>query len=281
MSSTIEIKKICEQCGKEFIARKSSTRYCSKRCAEHAYKDKRREEHVRLQNELSGIKREEIKNPILDFMTPRQCATFLGIGKSTVYRALASNSMYLYDIIGTKLIFEGRYDEAVDWLKRVTPRFEQSRHVSKYFDRDPFGYKGRSKNAPLYKLHFAEKMTDLEKQIKKEKDPNQKADLMLTYANGMQNPVGARAWPLTTTGVKHTIGHSIVNTASLVSLPLLLGQKRYAIKFSLFIPTMKERRKHTHYLASTEPLLPVIQTPKPQPVSAAFVIIFTTTLIIP
>lgn len=75
MSSTIEIKKICEQCGKEFIARKSSTRYCSKRCAEHAYKDKRREEHVRLQNELSGIKREEIKNPILDFMTPRQCAT--------------------------------------------------------------------------------------------------------------------------------------------------------------------------------------------------------------
>ena len=38
MSSTIEITKTCEWCGNKFIARKCTTRYCSKRCAEHAYK---------------------------------------------------------------------------------------------------------------------------------------------------------------------------------------------------------------------------------------------------
>mgnify|MGYP007098821480 CR=1 FL=1 len=46
MSSTIEITKTCEWCGNKFIARKCSTRYCSKRCAEHAYKNAKRKEHV-------------------------------------------------------------------------------------------------------------------------------------------------------------------------------------------------------------------------------------------
>lgn len=46
MSSTIEITKICEFCGKTFVARKCSTRYCCKRCAEHAYKQQKRNQHV-------------------------------------------------------------------------------------------------------------------------------------------------------------------------------------------------------------------------------------------
>ena len=119
MSSTIEIKKICERCGKEFIARKSSTRYCCKRCAEHAYKDKRREEHVRIQNELSERKGEMIKNPIRDFMTPRQCATFLAIGKSTVYRALASNQIPFIKIGGKTLISR----KVIEAIAAATPDY--------------------------------------------------------------------------------------------------------------------------------------------------------------
>ena len=51
MSSTIEISKICGWCGKEFIARKCSTKYCCKRCSEHAYKAEKRKEHVARCNE--------------------------------------------------------------------------------------------------------------------------------------------------------------------------------------------------------------------------------------
>lgn len=37
-TSKIRIKKICEFCGKEFFAQKTTTRYCSKTCNSKAYK---------------------------------------------------------------------------------------------------------------------------------------------------------------------------------------------------------------------------------------------------
>ncbi len=46
MSSTIEITKICELCGSNFIARKCSTRFCCKKCAERSYKQHKRHTHV-------------------------------------------------------------------------------------------------------------------------------------------------------------------------------------------------------------------------------------------
>ena len=36
--SNIRIKKICEWCGQEFVAQKVTTKYCSHRCANLAYK---------------------------------------------------------------------------------------------------------------------------------------------------------------------------------------------------------------------------------------------------
>ncbi len=64
MSSTIDINKICEWCGKEFIAHKCSTRYCSKRCSEHAYKSLRREAHVKKENLITQEKKEDKKKPL-------------------------------------------------------------------------------------------------------------------------------------------------------------------------------------------------------------------------
>ena len=46
MSSMIEIKKICQCCGIVFIARKTTTKYCSHKCASIAYKANKREELV-------------------------------------------------------------------------------------------------------------------------------------------------------------------------------------------------------------------------------------------
>lgn len=43
MSSNIEIKKKCRWCGAEFIARKTTTEYCSHRCSGLAYKERKRQ----------------------------------------------------------------------------------------------------------------------------------------------------------------------------------------------------------------------------------------------
>ena len=92
MSSTIEITKICEFCGKSFVARKCSTRYCCKRCAEHAYKQQKRNHHVAEQqlianNQTIGDIAER------EFLSPTQCAILLGVSRRTLYRYLTANKI--------------------------------------------------------------------------------------------------------------------------------------------------------------------------------------------
>ena len=46
MGSNIYLQKICEQCGKEFTARTTVTRFCSHTCSSRAYKDRTRKDKV-------------------------------------------------------------------------------------------------------------------------------------------------------------------------------------------------------------------------------------------
>ncbi len=50
MSSNIRIEKTCEWCGKQFTAQTTVTRFCSKRCSEHSYKERMRQQ--KIQNTL-------------------------------------------------------------------------------------------------------------------------------------------------------------------------------------------------------------------------------------
>lgn len=97
MSSTIEITKTCEWCGNKFIARKCTTRYCSKRCAEHAYKDAKRKEHVAKEQTKASQPKNVEESP---FMTPNQCALLLGVSRRSIYNYLASNSIPCFQFRG-------------------------------------------------------------------------------------------------------------------------------------------------------------------------------------
>lgn len=110
MSSTIDIKKICEWCEKEFIAHKCTTRFCSKRCSEHSYKSLRREKHVNRENKATADK--AIKQQLSgNYFTPRQCAAILGIGKSSVYRCLAEGLIPCIRLKGKTLISRASIDK--------------------------------------------------------------------------------------------------------------------------------------------------------------------------
>lgn len=39
MSSNIFVNRVCQWCGKEFVARTTTTNYCSHRCSGLAYKE--------------------------------------------------------------------------------------------------------------------------------------------------------------------------------------------------------------------------------------------------
>lgn len=47
MSSLMDINKICEFCGSDFIAHKTTTRYCSLKCNSKAYKQRIRQEKIK------------------------------------------------------------------------------------------------------------------------------------------------------------------------------------------------------------------------------------------
>lgn len=101
MSSTIEITKTCEWCGSTFIARKCTTRYCSKRCAEHAYKNAKRKEHVAKEQSKANDPKVIETSP---FLSPAQCARLLGVSRRSIYNYLAANSIPCFQFKGKTLI---------------------------------------------------------------------------------------------------------------------------------------------------------------------------------
>ena len=77
MSSNIEIKKKCKWCGQIFIARKTSTNYCSHKCNNAAYKKRIRQERIATYQKEFSIKTEEPSIENKEFYTPPEAEKFL------------------------------------------------------------------------------------------------------------------------------------------------------------------------------------------------------------
>ncbi|MCS2329218.1 hypothetical protein NXV84_20745 [Bacteroides fragilis] len=77
MSSRIDIQKRCKWCNAVFTAHKTTTEYCSHRCANLAYKDRVRKQRIEsLQHELG----KSIKTPPnlnKEYLTPSEVAELL------------------------------------------------------------------------------------------------------------------------------------------------------------------------------------------------------------
>jgi hypothetical protein len=61
MSSRLEIEKICDWCSKHFIAKKTTTKYCSHECNSKAYKSIKRVEKIK--NVGEQIRIQEYQKP--------------------------------------------------------------------------------------------------------------------------------------------------------------------------------------------------------------------------
>ncbi len=103
---------------------------------------------------------------------------------------------YLNDIVGTHLIREMRYGEAVKYLANVSEDYNQ-RHLNVIMQYDPFCVARESVGANFdTRYEFAMEMYALEQAIKSEKDPNIKAQKMLRFSIGLRNSFD-RCWPMT------------------------------------------------------------------------------------
>lgn len=84
--SKIQVKKICQFCGKEFIAHKLTTMFCSHQCAQRSYKVRKREQ--KLEKVLQKENQPPIANTTLkkEYLSCEDVADLMGVSSTTVYR---------------------------------------------------------------------------------------------------------------------------------------------------------------------------------------------------
>ena len=126
---TSTFRKKCEWCGKLFIAHKTSTRCCSHRCANLAYKERTRQKRV---SEFQTMVNQQIEKEDCidkDFFTPSEAAKYIGISRATFYRYLETNLIKSVQlkrkIIIRKRDIEALFDNASPYKKHL-PRSKQS-----------------------------------------------------------------------------------------------------------------------------------------------------------
>ena len=95
MSSSIEVPKICQDCGKSFIAKTTVTKFCSHKCASRNYKKRKREGKI---DEVAPIvvqrieyNQEQLKHK--DFLSVDETCKLLGASRMTIYRQIKAGNI--------------------------------------------------------------------------------------------------------------------------------------------------------------------------------------------
>ncbi|MEE0947671.1 MAG: helix-turn-helix domain-containing protein [Bacteroidales bacterium] len=126
-TSSIRIKKICQWCGAEFEAQKVSTKYCSHRCANLAYKQATREKRVKqVEAEIHFIKSEKPKENVKDkeYLSIAQASVLLGLSLQAVYKMIYAGHLAAYKL-SSRLSFVKRVD--IDKMLNANPYVKKNR----------------------------------------------------------------------------------------------------------------------------------------------------------
>lgn len=98
-TSKIRIKKTCQWCGKEFEAQKTTTQFCSKRCSEHAYKERKRQERKKITETHDSIVSHESKLSNLsdlEYLSVAEVAQILNVTSRAVYNLIYRGTIKAY-----------------------------------------------------------------------------------------------------------------------------------------------------------------------------------------
>lgn len=188
----MEIQKRCKYCGGTFIAHKMTTIYCSPSCNNKDYKQKIREKQIAEYQSKNPDTIPVIKKSPLDdkqFLTPREAAKVLGVGKSTIYRELASGLIKAIQLKGKTLIrrkdIESLFDNAPEYkshslepktkqkreyytMRQIEEKFKCSKKAIRFRVQKfniPKIYQGRNTyfDKALVDLHFAELIAEFDR----------------------------------------------------------------------------------------------------------------------
>ena len=157
MSSNIRIERICEWCGKQFTAQTTVTRFCSKRCSEHAYKERLRQKKISLSNQETAHNSREKESRNKEFLTPSETARYLGVGRTYIYDCINRGKIKVTRIGRKTLISKADIQAMFDFLtpkeSTSTEQAEKkSKSLSDFYTRADIREKYGVKDSWIYKV---------------------------------------------------------------------------------------------------------------------------------
>ncbi len=128
-TSSIRIKKVCQWCGAEFEAQKVSTKYCSHRCANLAYKQAVRDKRItEAKSEIQFVKSNKPMEDIKDkeYLSIAQASILLGVSSQAVYKMIYTGRLVAYKL-SSRLSFIKRED--IEQMLVSNPYVKRQRSV--------------------------------------------------------------------------------------------------------------------------------------------------------
>jgi excisionase family DNA binding protein len=112
MGSYLRIPKLCQNCDTKFIAKRATTKFCSKPCADADNKARKRSLGIKNVEEIASTKKpQQTPSPIIyhkEILSLIEAAEYMGIGKTTAYRYCVENRLKCVKI--NRRIFIRRQD---------------------------------------------------------------------------------------------------------------------------------------------------------------------------
>ena len=125
----MEVKRICQWCGKPFIAQKTTTNYCSPQCSKRGYKHRMKERRMELiqSQELLEVKK-MLENQ--EYFTFSQAAKLMGVSRQYIYK-LVKEEMCIRDSISYqhKTFSSGGKNKKFPLIKLPVPTVRHHIHV--------------------------------------------------------------------------------------------------------------------------------------------------------
>lgn len=88
----MEVRKICQWCGKPFIAKKTTTCYCSHQCSNLGYKERIRERKRELKK-MQELLQPKQASEGQDFFSFAQAAKLMGVTRQYIYKLVKENKL--------------------------------------------------------------------------------------------------------------------------------------------------------------------------------------------
>jgi len=157
MSSNIRIERICEWCGKQFTAQTTVTRFCSKRCSAHAYKERLRQKKISLSNQETALNSRDKDSRNKKFLTPSETAKYLGVGRTYIYDSINRGKIKVTRIGRKTLISKADIQAMFDFLtpKEISPiesSEKKSKSIADFYTRSDIREKYGVKDSWIYKV---------------------------------------------------------------------------------------------------------------------------------